>query len=64
MQRTQDWFFAAKCCRTDIAEGREPGAMPRLRRKDGGERCVCWYNGGGNAVFIGTGKRAGDPGRR
>lgn len=55
----QDWFSAAKRRKTNIANGRKPGAMPRFRRKDGGQRFVCWYNGGRNAVFTRTGKRSG-----
>lgn len=54
-----EWFSAAKRRKTNLARGREPGAMPRFRRKDGDRRFVCWYNGGRNAVFTKTGKRSG-----
>ncbi len=54
-----DWFSAAKRRKTNIANGRKPGAMPGFRRKDSDQRFVCWFNGGRNAVFTRTGKRSG-----
>jgi putative transposase len=54
-----DWFSAAKRRKTNTANGRKPGAMPGFRRRDGDQRCVCWFNGGRNAVFTRTGRRSG-----
>lgn len=54
-----DWFSAAKRRKTNAAAGRRPGAMPGFRRKDSGQRFVCWFNGGRNAVFTKTGRRSG-----
>ncbi|WP_183155390.1 hypothetical protein [Mycobacterium persicum] len=54
-----DWFSATKRRKTNVANGRKPGAMPGFRRKDSDQRFVCWFNGGRNAVFTKTGRRAG-----
>jgi putative transposase len=54
-----DWFSAGKRRKTNKGEGRRPGAMPGFRRKDSGQRFVCWFNGGRNAVFTRTGRRSG-----
>ncbi|MGH3959665.1 RNA-guided endonuclease InsQ/TnpB family protein [Mycobacterium sp.] len=54
-----DWFSATKRRKTNVANGRKPGAMPGFRRKDSDQRFVCWFNGGRNAVFTRTGRRSG-----
>lgn len=54
-----DWFSAARRRKTNAANGRKPGAMPRFRRRDSDQRFVCWFNGGRNAVFTKTGRRSG-----
>lgn len=54
-----DWFSAAKRRKTNAANGRRTGAMPGFRGKDCDQRFVCWFNGGRNAVFTRTGRRAG-----
>ena len=54
-----EWFSAAKRRKTNAANGRNPGAMPGFRRRDGAQRFVCWFNGGRNAVFTRTGRRPG-----
>lgn len=54
-----DWFSASRRRKTNIGNGRKPGAMPGFRRRDGDQRFVCWFNGGRNAVFTKTGRRSG-----
>jgi IS605 OrfB family transposase len=54
-----EWFSAGKRRKTNKAAGRRPGAMPGFHRKDSGQRFVCWFNGGRNAVFTKTGRRSG-----
>jgi putative transposase len=54
-----DWFSATKRRKTNVANGRQPGAMPGFHRRDGDRRFVCWFNGGRNAVFTRTGRRSG-----
>uniref|UniRef100_UPI0035BE25D8 RNA-guided endonuclease InsQ/TnpB family protein n=1 Tax=Pseudoclavibacter sp. RFBI5 TaxID=2080578 RepID=UPI0035BE25D8 len=56
----QEWFAAAKRRATNHGKGRKPGRMPRFQsRKHGDSRFVCWFNGGRNATYQQTGRRAG-----
>ncbi len=55
----QDWFAAARRRKTNLANGRRPGRMPRFRsKKTDDDRFVCWFNGGRNAVLTRTGRRS------
>lgn len=46
-----EWWAANKRRRTLRKNHRNPGGMPRFRKRRADQRFVCWYNGGRNATY-------------
>lgn len=46
-----EWWAANKRRRTLRKKHRNPGGMPRFRKRRADQRFVCWYNGGRNATY-------------
>lgn len=46
-----EWWAANKRRKTLRKKHKNPGGMPRFRKRRADQRFVCWYNGGRNATY-------------